>query len=874
MDSSEKKERYKDRTIILLSAIAAAAVSLTGFCIAGHFPVGDKIYTYGDYYVQIIQFIRLFWRELLTTGDLSYSFSASMGQPTAAIYAYYCLSPCNIFFAFIKDVDTAAYLTMLAKQVLSAASFAIFCRRVLKTKGPATIAFAAFYAQCGYLVVFYSHVNLLDSMYYLPLILLLLYRFVSTGKWGGLCIVYACSFITCFYGGYQTGVFSFMIFILMLWFLHGKTSDKWQKTFAKFCLCVFIAAMISAVATVPAAYQILFGKAVGEFGSDVADPHFWDIFSGIFVGRNYGTYGFTPMIYTGLPVIFLLPKFLRLRSVGAKTKSLFIIPLVFLILAVFVKPLYLLMHAFDMPDGNYFRFAYMISFMLAAMCAWQIEQQDGLPGKTGIILGVVISGGLYVAVAYLQKLYPIGDGHEKMDLFGLEINLFFLILYAVLFWIRKDGKASRLIVLACVGIMLIENIVNVFFSISHEGNGFERRRDYYKLWTEQGEESLKVIDSMEEAEDTVFYRIRYENPQSADNAAFWGYNGIGYFATVEQKELKKLMYCLGYYNSQKSEMQDYGGTELTQALFAQKYRVHGTNPSFEKEEAFSVARNELALPLAYIVDDGITEYHAGSPDPFENQEKLLSTMSGEECHVFIRYNGMPETAIYNVEDAWFEKGKGWVIKDRDIGYGTITMSIPSDRMRGYAYFSQDTLYPYSDAARVISNTDAGMPLRTSNITTPHILDLGKGEKESYAVMMIIDHLSVPFANYMKEYFCYLDENALNMALEHLKAGGVELKTVHGHDLTGICESNGGVLFTSIPYDKGWKIYIDGNRTDSIPLCDGAFLGVDVPEGKHVLEFRYMDVSLRYGGIISIVGIMMLVVISISEGRKQKKVCGE
>ncbi len=861
-------EQMEERKIIVLSVVATFLTSTFGFLLAGHFPVGDRIYTYGDYYVQYIQFIRLFWRELFTTGDLVYSFSASMGQPTAALYAYYCLSPCNLFFAFIRDADTAAYLTMLAKQLLAAGTFAMFCRRVLKTKGLGTVAFAAFYAQCGYLVVHFSHINLMDSLYFLPLILLLMYHYVISGKWYPLCVAYTASFIVCFYGGYQTGIFSFLILLLMMWYYYGKPSTQWFGPLGRYVVCVLIAVMISAVVTLPAAYHIVLNNNVGNTEYRPLGVHFWDVIACMFLGRNYGAYGKAPMIYTGLPVFFIMPAFLFLKAANRRQKLLFVLPFVFLLLCTFIKPLYLLMHAFDMPDGNYFRFAYMFSFLFASMCAWQIEQLEGTIKRMWILGIVFFITGTYILIAFLQKIYPIGDGHEEMNMFGLGVNLCIALVYAVFFWKEKWHLKLHTVAVVFVCVALSENILNIFMTNAHDGDGFERRRDYYRLWNQQGEESMDMISHLESG-DSGFYRIRYDNPQSTNNAAFWGYNGIGYFSTLEQKELKQLLYRLGYYISQKAEMKDYGGTELTQAFFSQKYRVHGTNPSFETEDEFAIERNELALPLAYIVDDDILDYNAGSQDPFDNQERLLSAMIGEECRVFERYAGQPDIEFYNVTEAWFDNGKGWVVEDTDVGYGYIIMRIPPSNMRGYVYFSQDGLYPYEDSARVMTNKDAGWPIGESYLYTPHILELGEGKSEKYDTMIVIDHMSVPFANYGDAYFYYLDKKKLTEKIDELRQEGVELRIDKGHNLYGDSNTNGGILFTSIPYDKGWKAYIDGNRTDTFSLCEGAFLGIRVPEGKYRLSFVYEDKSVRLGVYISLMGSVFFLICLYSDKRKGK-----
>ena len=52
------------------------------------------------------------------------------------------------------------------------------------------------------------------------------------------------------------------------------------------------------------------------------------------------------------------------------------------------------------------------------------------------------------------------------------------------------------------------------------------------------------------------------------------------------------------------------------------------------------------------------------------------------------------------------------------------------------------------------------------------------------------------------------------------------------------------------YDSGWSAYVDGARTE-VYMTDGVIMGITVPEGSHVIEFRYRPASLIAGLCITI-----------------------
>ena len=64
-----------------------------------------------------------------------------------------------------------------------------------------------------------------------------------------------------------------------------------------------------------------------------------------------------------------------------------------------------------------------------------------------------------------------------------------------------------------------------------------------------------------------------------------------------------------------------------------------------------------------------------------------------------------------------------------------------------------------------------------------------------------------------------------------------------------------LLFTTIPYDEEWSIYVNGKETSYFPLLDGAFIGIDLEkEGENVIEMKFTPYGVKEGIILSLVGI--------------------
>jgi hypothetical protein len=69
-------------------------------------------------------------------------------------------------------------------------------------------------------------------------------------------------------------------------------------------------------------------------------------------------------------------------------------------------------------------------------------------------------------------------------------------------------------------------------------------------------------------------------------------------------------------------------------------------------------------------------------------------------------------------------------------------------------------------------------------------------------------------------------------------------------------TNAGTMFTSIPYDAGWKISVDGAPVKTLAIAEG-LLGVDLTEGTHRIEMHYLPPRLIEGAAITGFSLILL-----------------
>lgn len=76
----------------------------------------------------------------------------------------------------------------------------------------------------------------------------------------------------------------------------------------------------------------------------------------------------------------------------------------------------------------------------------------------------------------------------------------------------------------------------------------------------------------------------------------------------------------------------------------------------------------------------------------------------------------------------------------------------------------------------------------------------------------------------------------------------------------------GYFIFTIPYDKGYTIYVD-NKEVEIEKVSGGFIGFKIDEGYHDIHLTFEAPYARIGRIISLFGIVILIILNIYERKK-------
>ncbi len=840
-------EDKKERKLLWLSPLAAGLILTLVFKAAHRFPGDTHIFLVGDDLGQFMGYIVMFWRKLLSGNGLFYSFDIGLGAATWEHYSFYGFSPFNLVFIMIRDADTASFILYLLKVCMIAFTMHLFLTNGIKVSECLAAAFSVSYALSSFAVCFHYAVIFLDYLYILPVVMLMLIRFFRTGKAGGLAAAYAYSFLTSYYGGYMIGLFSFICFWVML--AAGRYDISKKKLLLRYAVSGCIAVLISAVVTLPTAGAVMSGRTGESGGTLDIRLHLWDVLEALFpFGDKIYVDSEKPAIYSGLIVLITSFGYFFDKQKKVKEKVTAFVPLVFLLLCTLFKPAYLFIHGFDEPDCYFFRFAFIYSFYLAAVGARWLEER-----KADIVFAPFALA-MILEVSFMLKRIIVKDT-EQEPVGAVSAMIVCVLIFAYYFALKK-GKKIGSCLLACVA--FFELFISGVYFITPDTPDLCRWRQSYDLWNYQGNEALRKI---EEAENNCdgFYRVNYRYGIFPNDSMYFGFHGLGYFSSMEQRNTRELLHDLGYATSSRFVMEK-GGSPFTEMIFSQKYRV-AANPRItaENHELVEVKKNEYALPLAFMVSDNIKSVQM-EESVFANQQKLMDAMLGKNCKIWDSYSGNVSVNSDNAEIGY--SGEDFYITRKEAGDALVTLSVPTGETgEHYAYISTKWLRLYDGSPVVYSDVEDETEgqIYTSDLYMPAMIRIGNGRGNIY---IRLDLEGDDEAAFEKAYFADCDMSGIRNAYEELSEGGLRITKFRDDEICGNIKVNAGkrIMFTGIPYDENWHVLADGAEMETFPALDGALLACELTEGEHEVRIYYKNKLIQAGMILSLAGSLLFFVV--------------
>ncbi|MGN0173103.1 MAG: YfhO family protein [Acutalibacteraceae bacterium] len=846
-----KKEKflYKHR-FVFVSFLVPFFLMIYAFYCAEFYPFGDEQIMVIDMWHQYFPFLKILQEKLQTGGSLLYTWQGGGGTNFIALISYYAASPLYLLTVFFpaKYLTEAMALIVVLKISFAAAFMYIYLREMFKRDDLGMVAFAVLYSLSAYAMGYYWCLMWLDVMALLPLCILGLNKLIDEGKFRLYTISLALMMITNYYIGVMMCIF-IAIYYPVLYFsrVKAKGAKHCAITTGKAVLFSVIGCCMAAVILIPTYLSMQNTYYIDQQGP--VDNSFYnpilDVFSNMLPNVTLTVRGGLPNIYCGVISFMMAILFLLCKKIPAKQRILNCSILGFLVLSFNWNKLDFIWHGNHFPNELPYRYSFVFSFIIVTMAC---QAYTYLKDITSRQIGAVAAGGIvYVIIA--EKLYK-----ETFDYKVIYISILLIAIYGIVLAIYKAGKVKQ----AVCGLMLF---VVVFAEMTNytvksvEAVGKSNRTTYYTSYEDVQALKNKVLE-----EDKGFYRMEVYNNWTCNDPALYGYNGLTQFSSEINTNVTAMMECLGLAADPGSNSFRYlVQTPIINSMLNVKYIISRSetmdDPLFEplyQSNDSNIYKSKYPLSIGYMVKNSIKKWVPQTENPFETQNEYIYYATGDENRFVLE-----SLDSFDMEASSCDNGS---ISDYD-GAGVSVTGGGGATVAHIAFTAENDgpiyIYAKADNAQTVSGRigESGKQVKFEN-NRGCIASIGQAKKGDTI------YLDVTFedgnAGYIDCLVYSLDVNEWDAIYNQLADEMLNVTDYSDTKIKGTIEvKEDGTMMTSIPYEKGWKAYVDGERVD-ISAINKAFCSIDLKAGKHTVEFKYIPYGFVFGNVVTFVSIALLI----------------
>lgn len=828
--------------------------------VARCYPFGENTILIGDANSQYYVFARMLLNKIGDGSSMLFDWHAGMGYEFYQNLFYYLASPFNIIAMIIGrwDLELGVVLTMIFQVGMCSLTMMYYLchtsRNTRENKNLNTwicLLIAVAYSMCDYMVAYqYTYIWLI-SLILAPVVMLGVERIFS-GESGKLYIIsMILVFITNFYFAW------FVCLLSAIWAVDClDTKNKgWWLYGLYYVLHSILAATISAFVLLPCYLTVLGRKYMMMSG--YTDPlttfgNVANFLQGFLWGSSIDTLGssiYTNNNYTGIVILGCMMLFAVDRNVKLKKRVKRIIGIAAMIIASnWLAGIYIF-HGFTYPNMFCNRQAFIISILILISAFEFLVDIPELRIKDVIIV---------ISVYAIMIAYALFGNTEMESAVVYLVTICIVLYFLVCAWLyvtRRIKKNALIVNFIVIG--FIELISNYYFV---SGDSYDVSMDR-KADTKEWQEIYNDI-KFEKGERKTSWVVSQNN---------MAYSDTNIFSSVMSRDVWNLYRSLGLvYQGNGGSFAYRGTTPVTSMLFnvrnvltdnvmyyggynaVEKIQVH--NSYMENDIELQLCENQYLSGLGFMVDDSIRNWNVESDNPFEVQNYFTSNVM-DVCDAF--------------EDAgiteWDVAGDGCEITAKDkktLSYTNVLQSDDYYSRIAYCYTVPDDMDMYvhiKDKHQTITSVyvDGNAVLDDSTYKSPaemiHIGNVKKGQR----IILLMDNNTSPGESSMTNIYVYKYNDAvMQQVLAKVEDYYYDVTKFDGTTVQGnINASEDGIMYTSIPYYKGWKAYVDGEQADIIKIGN-ALCGVKLSSGLHTVEFKYFPYGLKLGLIISMIGIFV------------------
>ncbi len=832
----------------MFGAFGITLLSLIVYAIAAEIaPFGKYAFLsmdmHGQYYPMMIQKLEDFFS--------LWSWNGSLGFSAVAQSAYYTNSFFLILLAPFSDYARICALDMMIffKIALASAFFVYYLEKKFEKYDIFSMVFGVAYGLSAYLTAYILQPMWLDIVLLLPLILLALDRLMEGKNPISYILLLALAIFSNFYISWAVCIFLVLWFIVSLIAGKKRSFQNLFKTAVVFGVSSLAAGMLCAVTLFPLVSHMdhWISSSIG-FDQPMEWYHeFWQI-ADSFAFACPPSWEFGPAnVFCGSATLFFVLAFLLNQEISLRKRISFTVLAILLFVSFEFNLLDFIWHGLHFPNQLPGRQSFLFIFLILLMGYESVVFHRGMTVPRLLFSFLVSCGFFFIGLQNSKNT----EGRYFSLLMIAAVFIFLLVMTVMKNRENLLRRAKGL--LACI--LLMDICVNGIFVLCM----YSRVSDGVLYAKEAA--LLEAYTEKYESGKNDFWRTEIVPNFTFNPGQLYGYKGISYYSSTMNGKIYYLLDNLGNRVYAKNVSSVYLPTPLQDMMFGVRYyymkggRTLAYGNFLEKEGDLSVYKSPYALPVAYAVNQGIAEIENTEKTGIALQEYFLRLASGWKNS----FSRRVYASDFDISNGTLQ---GNYIYARDpeseVCY-TVDFIVGED-----AYFFLESDFTVGNYEIYLN----GIKVRTGSCGAEPIINVGKlSLGDTVSVKIKTRGYAFVFCG-MRGYT--MTEEELEQVYEKLSQESLQVESASDTRIQGtITLKDDSVLYASIPAEKGWEVYIDGEKQQTYDLGMG-LLFCDIEAGTHTVEYRYRAPGFALGLSVSVVTAVALLAVELFVYRKKIK----
>ena len=827
--------------------------------------------------------LREFFRNLLAGHPklVMWDMSLGYGADILSTLNYYAIGdPLNLLYGFVspKNTETMYNFMIVLRMYLAGITFIMYARK-MKKRSYGTVIGALVYVFSGFCFrLGLRHPFFINPMIYFPLLCLGIEKIYQRERPYVFIFAVCVSAMSNYYFLYMLTIFA----VIYAWIRFYKYSEENKiKTFfltiLKFGMYYTLGIAMAAVILLPSVIGFLGNGRYGN-GADwksliVYPGKYYLLFIENFIGYgNMGSNtnaGYLPIV--GIVVLFTL---FSQRMKHKKYRAAFIASIIALILPIFG-------YAFNGFSYANNRWAFALSFIVALLTAEMYPRLFVMSKRQQIGIGA----GIIIYTVFCIIVNASGEEILKnkgiMAACGL-IAVFYILL---LIFQRLGYDTQKRIVRVSMAILLLISVgVHGYYRFDPKEYAYTQEfMDQGQAYRTLKEDNIRMLSK---ANDPSVYRVHAEGYRYKNYGLINHLNTIsGYYSitakcvtdTIKGYDTLGMQYADKYKGvDQRLGLLSLAGvkyiTVAHNSQVAKDVSSMGDVPygveKLRKKGNITLYKNKYALPFAYAYDSYMTEQQYEQLNGIGKEQAMLAQIilnqhpADKEIQHNEQRNG-PDIQTISLPETRISSPKGKK-------YADITVPVEKDK-ETYLYFKNLVYHGKKNGddkfiltgrkgtkGILVTQNDVQQKIHIQSTFNPYYF----GRKD-YIVK--INHQTSKAKEKVRLNFLSPGEYEFDdislitvpkkdvlARLKERKENSMKQIQYEGNHFRGVYHAKKDqILCVTIPYSKGWKATVNGNRT-KIYKANGMFMGIIMKKGTQSVKLDYETPGLKIGAWISLV----------------------